>query len=55
MAAGKGTRMNSSIPKPLHEIAGKSLIGHVIDGLTSVGVEDVIVVINKDQDGLKKY
>ena len=55
LAAGKGTRMNSSIPKPLHEIAGKSLIGHVIDGLTSVGVEDVIVVINKDQDALKKY
>ena len=55
LAAGKGTRMNSSTPKPLHEIAGKSLIGHVIDGLTSVGVEDVIVVINKDQDDLKKY
>ena len=55
LAAGKGTRMNSSIPKTLHEIAGKSLIGHVIDGLTSVGIEDIIVVINKDQDDLKKY
>ena len=30
LAAGKGTRMNSSIPKPLHEIAGKSLIGHKV-------------------------
>ena len=31
MAAGKGTRMKSSMPKVLHRLAGKALVQHVID------------------------
>ncbi|HSC75747.1 MAG TPA: bifunctional UDP-N-acetylglucosamine diphosphorylase/glucosamine-1-phosphate N-acetyltransferase GlmU [Pseudomonadales bacterium] len=31
LAAGQGTRMNSSLPKVLHTIAGKSMLQHVID------------------------
>ncbi|GAB1265651.1 bifunctional UDP-N-acetylglucosamine diphosphorylase/glucosamine-1-phosphate N-acetyltransferase GlmU [Aurantivibrio infirmus] len=31
LAAGKGTRMKSSLPKVLHPVAGRSLLGHVID------------------------
>nr|MBA3799188.1 NTP transferase domain-containing protein [Geodermatophilaceae bacterium] len=29
LAAGAGTRMRSAIPKVLHEIGGRSLLGHV--------------------------
>ena len=31
LAAGKGTRMNSTLPKILHPIAGKPMVNHVID------------------------
>ena len=48
LAAGKGSRMNSSIPKPLHEVAGRSIISHILDNLNSAGFEETIIVINKD-------
>ena len=33
LAAGKGSRMNSSIPKPLHEVAGRPIIDHIIQNI----------------------
>lgn len=44
MAAGKGTRMKSSLPKVLHRLGGQSLIGHVIRTAARIGARDVIVV-----------
>ena len=38
MAAGKGTRMKSARPKVLHQLAGRSLLQHVLDAVASVGV-----------------
>jgi bifunctional UDP-N-acetylglucosamine pyrophosphorylase/glucosamine-1-phosphate N-acetyltransferase len=37
LAAGKGTRMKSSLPKVLHPIAGKAMLGHVLDCARSLG------------------
>ena len=40
--------MNSSIPKPLHEVAGRPIIDHIIQNIMSAGFDDIVVVINKD-------
>ena len=37
LAAGEGTRMRSSKPKVLHEVAGRSLLAHVLDGRRRCG------------------
>lgn len=47
LAAGKGVRMQSEMPKVLHRLSGKPLVLHVIDTLIHVGLkeEDIIVVV----------
>jgi bifunctional UDP-N-acetylglucosamine pyrophosphorylase / glucosamine-1-phosphate N-acetyltransferase len=40
MAAGKGTRMKSALPKVLHRIGGRSLLQHVLDATAALGSED---------------
>ena len=37
MAAGKGTRMKSALPKVLHRLAGRSLLQHVLDAAAGTG------------------
>ena len=37
LAAGKGTRMKSKLPKVLHKAAGKSMVQHVIDAAKAAG------------------
>lgn len=44
LAAGKGTRMQSAKPKVLQTLAGKSLLGHVLDTCHQLNVDDTIVV-----------
>ena len=44
LAAGKGTRMRSALPKVLHELAGKPLLERVIDAAFRLGTKDVHVV-----------
>ena len=44
LAAGKGTRMQSAKPKVLQTLAGKSLLGHVLDTCYQLDVEKTIVV-----------
>ena len=36
LAAGKGTRMKSALPKVLHKVAGRSMLGHVLAQAESV-------------------
>jgi len=45
LAAGKGTRMNSDLPKVLHEIAGRPLILRVLDTANELGAAQTIVVV----------
>ncbi|WP_133620214.1 bifunctional UDP-N-acetylglucosamine diphosphorylase/glucosamine-1-phosphate N-acetyltransferase GlmU [Hydromonas duriensis] len=45
LAAGKGTRMRSKLPKVLHPLAGTSLLGRVLDTARSLGSEQLCVVV----------
>lgn len=44
LAAGKGTRMKSDLPKVMHEIAGKPMLRHVIDTCAALDPDHVVVV-----------
>ena len=44
LAAGKGTRMYSSLPKVLHEIAGRPMVSHVVATARELGASDICVV-----------
>lgn len=48
LAAGKGTRMKSSLPKPLHAVAGLPMVNHVIRAAEELSPEKIIVVIGND-------
>lgn len=50
LAAGEGTRMRSATPKVLHAIAGRSLIGHVLEAASAVDPSHVVVVIGHARD-----
>lgn len=45
LAAGKGTRMRTDLPKVLHAIAGRSMLGHVLAAVQEAGADRIAVVI----------
>ncbi|POX57099.1 bifunctional UDP-N-acetylglucosamine diphosphorylase/glucosamine-1-phosphate N-acetyltransferase GlmU [Streptomyces sp. Ru71] len=45
LAAGEGTRMKSATPKVLHEICGRSLVGHVLASARQLDPENLVVVV----------
>lgn len=45
LAAGKGTRMKSALPKVLHQVGGKPMLQQVMDAATSAGAARNIVVV----------
>ncbi|QOV47095.1 bifunctional UDP-N-acetylglucosamine diphosphorylase/glucosamine-1-phosphate N-acetyltransferase GlmU [Streptomyces chromofuscus] len=45
LAAGEGTRMKSATPKVLHEICGRSLVGHVLAAADELKPEHLVVVV----------
>ncbi len=54
LAAGKGTRMYSNLPKVLHPLAGKPMVQHVIDAATHLGANNVHLVYGHGGDLLKQ-
>ncbi len=49
LAAGKGTRMKSDIPKVLHKILNKPLLGYVLDNVKNITDEAFVIVGHKAQ------
>ncbi len=54
LAAGKGTRMNSKLPKVLHTIGGNSLIEHVINRAKQLNCEKIHLIYGFGGEQLKK-
>lgn len=58
LAAGEGTRMRpltNTLPKPMVELAGKPLIGHIIEKLAAEGVTDIGVNTHHLYDVIETY
>ena len=55
LAAGKGTRMNSDLPKVLHKFHGKALIDHVIDESELLDPKEIILVVGFKKERVIKH
>lgn len=45
LAAGEGTRMKSSRPKPLVRLCGKPMTSHIIEAIANAGIEEIVIVV----------
>ncbi|WP_315708860.1 bifunctional UDP-N-acetylglucosamine diphosphorylase/glucosamine-1-phosphate N-acetyltransferase GlmU [Brenneria uluponensis] len=54
LAAGKGTRMYSDLPKVLHPLAGKPMVQHIIDAAMKIGARNMHLVYGHGGDLLKE-
>jgi bifunctional UDP-N-acetylglucosamine pyrophosphorylase/glucosamine-1-phosphate N-acetyltransferase len=54
LAAGEGTRMRSTRPKPLHVLCGKAMVLYVLDSLADLTVERAVVVVGHGAERVTK-
>ncbi len=52
LAAGRGTRMNSRLPKVLHQVCGKAMVSHVVDAVRAVHSGRLVVVVPPEADSI---
>jgi bifunctional UDP-N-acetylglucosamine pyrophosphorylase/glucosamine-1-phosphate N-acetyltransferase len=55
LAAGKGTRMQSELPKVMHRIAGRPLLEHVLDTTASLQPKAVHIVVGYGANALRDH
>jgi len=53
LAAGEGTRMRSQVPKVLHALGGRSLLGHVIVASRAAGSDNLAIVVGPDHEAVR--
>ncbi|MBM3948816.1 MAG: UDP-N-acetylglucosamine diphosphorylase/glucosamine-1-phosphate N-acetyltransferase [SAR202 cluster bacterium] len=54
LAAGKGTRMKSLIPKVLHRICGREMVALVVDSACQAGYKDTVVIVPPEGEAIRK-
>ena len=54
LAAGKGTRMKSDLPKVLHKVAGISMLEHVFRSVGAIQPEKTVTVVGHRQNWLSR-
>ncbi len=55
LAAGEGKRMRSATPKVLHTIAGRSLLGHVVEAASALEPAHLVVVVGHGRDQVEAH
>ena len=55
LAAGEGTRMKSSISKVLHPIAGRTILGHVLEAVKPLSAKELRVVIGAHHEAVQNH
>lgn len=50
LAAGKGVRMRSNLPKVAHRVAGRAMIAHLVKTVREAGIEQLIVVVGHGRE-----
>ena len=54
LAAGQGSRMHSERPKPLHRLCGSPMLTYVLDSLSTVGVQNAVIVVGHKGEWVTK-
>ncbi len=54
LAAGKSTRMQSEVPKVLHEICGRPMLAYVLDACRLSGIDRLVVVVGYGKERVKE-
>lgn len=55
LAAGKGTRMKSALPKVLHDVGGRPMLDHVLATANALGPTKIILVIGHGADTVREH
>ncbi|MGE0715298.1 MAG: bifunctional UDP-N-acetylglucosamine diphosphorylase/glucosamine-1-phosphate N-acetyltransferase GlmU [Alphaproteobacteria bacterium] len=55
LAAGEGTRMRSDRPKVMHHVAGRPMLGHVLDAVAAAGIARVVVVVGPGMEEVARW
>nr|WP_228099205.1 bifunctional UDP-N-acetylglucosamine diphosphorylase/glucosamine-1-phosphate N-acetyltransferase GlmU [Granulicatella sp. 19428wC4_WM01] len=54
LAAGKGTRMKSSLYKVMHKVCGKAMVEHVISHVEKVGMDNIVTIVGCGADAVQE-
>jgi bifunctional UDP-N-acetylglucosamine pyrophosphorylase/glucosamine-1-phosphate N-acetyltransferase len=55
LAAGEGKRMRSQLPKVLHRIGGRSLLGHALEAAAALAPDHLVVVVRHQRDQVAEH